>query len=253
MPPDSIPCESLHSLDMDYDLWQGQFEIIAPYNTEITNNNNEPNNKVMSSGALAVNGNAASSHYGKSSAQLDADGLGPMMNFGRPLTQILDSEDVFLSLHPSDFESLNIAAINNANSAGSSPSMAGGGEDPASIITRRQQQWHALFPKSSAVQQLVKGKEFDNNHSSNDTAGGYHNGSNSVGGAGGTNCTNGNVSSINNGSYNIKNNHHNNGSNYNAKNGISGGSGGVSGNHNKLETQASETEAFQQRLSEQVR
>lgn len=182
MPADSIPCDSLHSLDMDYDLWQGQFEIIAPY-TEITNNNTtttngsnsiNADNKLMSStnGNSSINGGA-----------LSGGGMKPFMTSGRPITQILDSEDVFLSLHPSDFESLNIAAINNNNNhIGSPPSGSGGfGEDAAMLISRRQQQWNKLFPKSSV--QSMKAATTDangylnenGNNSTNGTGSGFNN------------------------------------------------------------------------------
>lgn len=218
LPGDSIPCESLNSLDMDYDLWQGQFEIIAPY-TEITNNNSN-DGKVMNgnnfdthlNGNVSINNNSNSHGSAlNNNNNYNISGNRSMMTSALPITQILDSEDVFLSLHPSDFESLNIAAINN-NNVGSPPT--NGGEDAASIITRRQQQWNALFPKSSV--QSLKSRE-SNNQLSND----------------------GNVFKNN---INAKNSNNNNSTTNN-----------VGATHNKSETSAGETETLQHRLCEQVR
>lgn len=90
---------SLNSLELDYDLWEGQFQIMVPF-AETSELNDSTNGDDINRDLL--NGNFP----GDLKSRLTTVGS------RLPITQILDSEDVFLSLHPSDFESLSIANAN---------------------------------------------------------------------------------------------------------------------------------------------
>lgn len=139
--------ESLQSLDMDYDMWAGQFQIMVPF-AEMPNeadhvllDEDDDESKVARDEEATRNAINFSHHGGGRSKVTPM----PSHHHNHHLTQILDSEDVFLSLHPSDFESLNIAAAN-------------AGDD------RRQQQWNTFFPKTI---QITKGKDTQNNVNNN--------------------------------------------------------------------------------------
>lgn len=125
----------LESLDMDYDMWAGQFQIMVPF-AEMSNDD-----EVNCDDAETINNMHNHNLHGGGSNR-----SGKVMP---PLTQILDSEDVFLSLHPSDFESLNIV---------------GGGT--ACEDQRRQQQWNTFFPKAVQIGGggISKGKESFNSN-----------------------------------------------------------------------------------------
>lgn len=95
---------SMNSIDLDYDLWEGQFQISSdssPFSEGINNNDIESQNNKINSVL-----------HGDLRSRLTTAGSRLPISH-----QILDSEDVFLSLHPSDFESL---AIANANAGANS-------------------------------------------------------------------------------------------------------------------------------------
>lgn len=138
---------SMNSIDLDYDLWEGQFQI--------SNNNN-------------TNAPFSDSHNNKINSVLHGDLKSRLTTAGSrlPIThQILDTEDVFLSLHPSDFESL---AIANANAGANSFIVIENNNNrnnDTNLIIHNNANVNA-FPKSihtQKEQKVVKGKEYSSN------------------------------------------------------------------------------------------
>lgn len=158
VPAADTSMNSMNSIDMDYDLWEGQFQI----------SNNNDNNAPFSQGI-----NNIDTHNNKINSVLHGDLRSRLTTAGSrlPIThQILDTEDVFLSLHPSDFESL---AIANAN-AGANSFIVIENNNNRSIIDDGNRVIsngsNALFPKSihntntqQKEQKIVKGKELNGN------------------------------------------------------------------------------------------
>lgn len=158
VPAADTSMNSMNSIDMDYDLWEGQFQI----------SNNNDNNAPFSQGI-----NNIDTHNNKINSVLHGDLRSRLTTAGSrlPIThQILDTEDVFLSLHPSDFESL---AIANAN-AGANSFIVIENNNNRSIIDDGNRVIsngsNALFPKSihntntqQKEQKIVKGKELNSN------------------------------------------------------------------------------------------
>lgn len=156
----SVPADtsmnSMNSIDLDYDLWEGQFQI--------SNNNNSP----FSEGI-----NNIDTHNNKINSVLHGDLRSRLTTAGSrlPIThQILDSEDVFLSLHPSDFESL---AIANANAGANSFLVIENNNNRNNIIDDGNRIMNSngssAFPKSihtQKEQKIVKGKELNGSNGS---------------------------------------------------------------------------------------
>lgn len=135
---------SMNSLDLDYDLWEGQFQIsnnTSPFSEGINNDDIETQNNKINSVL-----------HGDLRSRLTTAGSRLPISH-----QILDTEDVFLSLHPSDFESL---AIANANAGANSfivietnnNNNRNNGIDDAN---------RSAFPKTQKEQKIGKGKELN--------------------------------------------------------------------------------------------
>ncbi|XP_063705557.1 rab11 family-interacting protein 4B isoform X3 [Culicoides brevitarsis] len=139
---------SLTSLDLDYDMWEGQFQITNPSPPFSAGINLETQNNKINSVL-----------HGELRSRLTTAGSRLPISH-----QILDSEDVFLSLHPSDFESLAIANANaGANSFivienGNSGNRSNNIIDEGNRVNNGSSN---AFPKRE--QKMVKGKEFNGN------------------------------------------------------------------------------------------